>query len=224
MIEFINNYSPSIIIVSTIIASFLLILNFSGLNSLMRKVTIYFSIGCLFEIASTSYIEIFHTNSLFFFHGFAIFEIWILSGFFFEFYEKHTIFLNKNRVLIPIVVFLIINSLFIQPITTFNSNGLTVVGIVAIAYCTYAFYLMLEKEVTFSFYQEIKWFIISIFLAHSGILIFDFFSNQILHLNKEQQIGMWAIRATLLMITRLIFLYIAIQTLRTKKKEWKVVN
>ncbi|MEY4903950.1 MAG: hypothetical protein RLZZ292_1765 [Bacteroidota bacterium] len=217
MIQLLQNYGSYSTITAMVIASLILLPNVLQLSTLMRKITIYIFIGCLFEVASTGYIKIFHSNNLFFFHGFAIFEVWILSIFFFEFYEKHTVFLNKNTVLIPAVVFLIINSLFIQPITTFNSHGLTLVGIVAIACCVYAFYLMLEKESRFPFYQEVKWFIIAIFLAHSGMLIVELFSNQILRLEKNQQSIIWAMRTTLILITRLIFLYIAIQTFRVEK-------
>ncbi len=217
MVEFFD-YIPHLVIVVTAIASILLGFNYLALNTLMQKVVIYIFVGCLFEIASFSYIKIFHANNLFFFHGFAMFEVWILSVFFFEFYKKHGIFIQKNYVLLPALGFLIINSLFIQPITTFNSNGLIVVGVVTIAYCIYAFYLMLEKEISFLFYQEVKWFIIAIFLAHSSIFIFELFSNQIiLLLEKNQQQFVWRMRSALLLFTRLIFLYIAIKSFRLKK-------
>lgn len=216
------DYASNIIIFITAIASILLILNHSKFDSLMRKIMFYVAIGCLFEIASSAYIKVFHANNLFFFHGFAIFEAWILTTFFLEFYKKNSVSIQQKYVLFPLIGFLLLNSIFIQPITTINSNGLTLVGVAAIAFCVYAFYLMLEKEIEFPFYLEVKWFIIAVFLTHSGTLIFELFSNQLLRLDQNQQELLWSIRSILLIITRLIFFYISIQTFSIKR--WKIVS
>ena len=215
-------YASILIIIITAIASILLMLSFSKFDSLMQKIMFYIVVGCLFEIASSAYIKIFHANNLFFFHGFAIFEAWILTTFFLEFYKKNSVVIQQKYVLFPLIGFLLLNSTLIQPITTFNSNGLTLVGVVAIAYCIYAFYLMLEKEIVFPFYLQVKWFIIAVFLTHSGTLIFELFSNQILRLDQSQQELLWSIRSILLITTRLIFFYISIQTFSVKR--WKIVS
>jgi hypothetical protein len=210
-INIVLDYTLSGITIASIIAVLLCTNIFLKLKFLIQKMVLYILIGSIVEIASWVVAKFFHTNNLFFFHGFAIFEAWVLSLIFFELYQKYNTRLQVRYALIPLVSFLIINSLFVQPIYTFNSNGLTVVSLVAISYSFYAFYLMLEKEIDFPHFSEVKWFIVAIFVTHCGSLMVELFSNQMLNLDKAHQQLIWFLRSFIMLGIKFIYLYIAVQ-------------
>ncbi len=192
--------------VSFIIALFFLA-NYKKLDKMLQKLAIYFLVACITECTALVIGTFLHENNLFLFHFFAAFEIFILAHFFFDFYEKLAAKIQRNWFIYPIFALVIGNSIFLQPIDTFNSNGLTLVSVVIIGMCIYSFYLMLENDNVFPYQQQLKWLIVSFFLLHCGSLMVLLFSNKILELSQEAQIAIWVTRSLLILSIKLVECY-----------------
>lgn len=174
---------------------------------MMRKLAIYFLVSCIVECASTLIGIVLHQNNLYFFHFFAAFEIFTLAHFFFDFYEKLLVKAQRNWFIYPLFALVVGNSIFLQPIYTFNSYALTLVSVTVIGMSIYSFYIMLDKDNFFPYQKELKWLITSFFLLHCSSLMVLLFSNKILELSKEAQLMIWIARSSLILSIKLVQFY-----------------
>jgi hypothetical protein len=200
------NLAYSVCIIAIIIACFYLFI-YKKSDKMMRKLAIYFLVSCMVECGSTVVGTAYHQNNLYFFHFFAAFEIFILAHFFFDFYEKLLVKTQRNWFVYPLLALVVGNSIFLQPIDTFNSYALTLVSVAVIGMCIYSFYLMLENDNSFPFQQEIKWLIVSFFLLHCSSSIVLLFSNKVLDFSQDVQMMIWITRSTLILSIKLVQCY-----------------
>jgi hypothetical protein len=201
-----HNLAYSVCILAVIIACFFL-LGYKKSDKMMRKLAIYFLVSCMVECGSTVVGTAYHQNNLYFFHFFAAFEIFILAHFFFDFYEKLLVKIQRNWFVYLLLILVVGNSIFLQPIDTFNSYALTLVSVAIIGMSMYSFYLMLDKDNFFPYQKELKWLIISFFLLHCSTLMILLFSNKILEFSQDVQIIIWITRSTLILIIKLVQCY-----------------
>lgn len=213
MAEFYSFISYGIIGIAIFI-TLLLLVQVKKLIPSFKIVTYYLMLSTVTEVCALVTAKVYHVNNLIFFHIFAPLELILLGWFFFDFYKKYEIKLSFAKVVSPFIGLLILNSLFLQPYTTYNSYALTLVGLLVIAMSLYAFYLMLEEDREIPLLFEIKWFMISFFIMHCSSLMVLFFSNMILSLSKEQQLIIWVIRAFITLIVKLLQLYISIRLIQ----------
>lgn len=192
----------------------LLFTQFSKLSPTFKIVTYYLALSAVTEVCALVTAKLYQVNNLFYFHIFAPLELILLGWFFFDFYKKQGKDLPFTIIISPFVGLLILNSLFLQPYYTFNSYGLTLVGVLVIIMSLYAFYLMLEEDREIPLLFEIKWFMISFFIMHCSSLMVLFFSNMIMSLSKDQQLLIWIIRALIILIVKILQLYVSIRLMQ----------
>lgn len=198
LISWLVNISSVVTGLSLVIAV-IFIRKFRQLDNSLQRIAIYFIVSALTELLSLSVAYFLHLPNLAFFHFFAIFEILILGHFFFDYYKKVGITLPQNLILYTLAGLLLLNSVWIQPLNTYNSYGLTLVSISIILFSLYAFYLMLEHDHLEVFPGSVKWLIATIFLMHCSSLMVVLFSNKILEMGKQTQLLIWLARALLIL-------------------------
>lgn len=189
----------TVVTILSLVIAVILIRKFRQLDNSLQKIAIYFIVSALTELLSLSVAYFLHLSNLVFFHFFAIFEILILGHFFFDYYKKVGITLPQNLILYTLAGLLLLNSVWIQPLNTYNSYGLTLVSISIILFSVYAFYLMLEHDHLEVFSGSVKWLIATIFLMHCSSLMVVLFSNKILEMGKQTQLLIWLARALLIL-------------------------
>ena len=189
----------TVVTILSLVIAVIFIRKFRQLDNSLQKIAIYFIVSALTELLSLSVAYFLHLSNLVFFHFFAIFEILILGHFFFDYYKKVGITLPQNLILYTLAGLLLLNSVWIQPLNTYNSYGLTLVSISIILFSLYAFYLMLEHDHLEVFSGSVKWLIATIFLMHCSSLMVVLFSNKILEMGKQTQLLIWLARALLIL-------------------------
>lgn len=213
MIEVFHFFGECIIYFSVIISLFCVVM-FSRLDSLFKIFAIYLIASGSIEILSNTVIAL-KGNNLMFFHFFSLIEIIVLS----KFFERIFVQLEKN---IPIrliyvlaVAFVIANTIFLQPLDTYNTNSSTLVSLIIIGFSVTTFYFLLDD---FSKkYKSVKWLVAGLFIYHMTSIIILFAANVMLSFSKESQLNIWFLRAIIIFITKVIFFIIIISEVRGKK-------
>ncbi len=140
------------------------------------------------------------------FHYFSLVEFIFLSLFFFELFEKLGREKNVLWILIPGIILINCNAIYFQDLNTFNSNAATFVSIVVILYCLYYFYITIDPIIKSVPFNVIKWIVIALFIYHSISIIVLLFSNALLNIDVEKQYLVWAIRALVILGTKILVL------------------
>jgi hypothetical protein len=104
-----------------------------------------------------------------------------------------------NGIMAAFLTFTLVNSVFIQPIFTFNSNALTVESILIMILSLSTFILMMNdlvKRKRLGLASSLNWINSALFVYYSSNLIIFYFGNLITHsLSKEFSLQTWMLHA-----------------------------
>ncbi|MCB0647290.1 MAG: hypothetical protein KDC49_11540 [Saprospiraceae bacterium] len=145
-------------------------------------------------------------NNLFLFHVYALSEVLLLSFLFAKLpgaWDKP----SENLLRWAVVLLILVNSIFIQKIDTFNSYGLTLSGLVVIFYCVRFFLKMIDMGIAGLEFHTQKWLVSGIFLAQLVSLVVLFCSNFILSFERDIQLLVWISRSLFVLLSKLIIAY-----------------
>ena len=193
------------VLLSTIL-SCLLLIKFHKLNDLLKVVGIYIIVGTSIDIVSTALYQLQQSN-LKFLHLFTLIEFVLLSYLFNALYAQHNSKFKLLYLAIPVTIFIIVNSIFIQDLNSFNSYSTTLCSAVIIGYCIHYFSLILENQNQNIQFQTTKWFIITVFIIHCISLIVMLFGNFFYEVSQQAQSYIWSFRSLIIFSTKIILLY-----------------
>lgn len=202
MIELFNGIANFTVLLSTLLAIAIL-LKFKSLSHPLKIVGIYVIASASIDLVSTALYEIRESN-LKFLHLFTLIEIILIGKLFQVLYISLKRRINMYYLLLPIILFIILNSAFIQPLHIYNSYSAALASISIIAMSIYFFYLILDFKAPNYDFIVVKWFIYTIFIYHSVSLIIMFLSNVINTLSKESQSFVWTFRILVILATKVI--------------------
>lgn len=164
----------------------------------------WFLLLCLVtEVAAKSlfYLKI---NNLFLLHIYTLLEWLAWSYFYYHLFKQHT----RIRKLIPYVslilsVLIVLNSLFLEPLSGFNANAKTMVQCTLIAYAVYYFFTAFGKiDLDKAVPRGLTFINFAAILYYSGSLFIFMVPKflQSLGIASAQINGLWAVNALLLLV------------------------
>ena len=106
-------------------------------------------------------------NNFWLLHLLTLGEFIFLSLFYYHLFKENDRFQKFIRIFLPIVSLLIIsNSIFLEPITGYNSNAKALTQLFIISYAIYYFYIVSTKEILTDNYNK------ALHIINSGILLY----------------------------------------------------
>ncbi len=174
----------------------------------IRSLIWFLSLGSATEIYSRS-LSTAHSNNLFLLHIYTLFEF-IAWTYFYRNIFRHKKHVAKFPWFVLVVSCLIIaNSVFLEPLSGFNSNAKTLVQVLFICYSVYYFFDVFGKiDLTKPQPLAITLINFAVVFYYSGTL-FIFMSSKLLAnigISNNQQYGFWAINSLLNLIFHIIIL------------------
>lgn len=157
-------------------------------------------------------------NNLYLLHFYTIIEFILISMIYREVFKQNQ-FLSKYFVLFIGLIsgFIIANSIFLQPITVFNSNAKTLTQVIYIAYAV-GFFLNATHHQTESYHNVLKTINSAILLYYTGSLFIFMFGNVFFQLDEFHRI-FWVANAVLYLIFQLL-VFTAIWQFRQTKSTY----
>ena len=192
-------------VVLSILLALAIIIKFNYLSTPLKIVGLYLIVNSSLEIVSTAFYSI-SANNLIFFNLFTFFEIVILTLLFKFLFKVINSSTNIYYIGIPTILFVILNTLFIQDIYQINTYSSALVSIVILGYCIHFFILILDVKAPNYQFTTLKWFVICIFIFHSISLVFMIFDSLLSDLSKDAQSSIWSFRSVVLLITKIILI------------------
>ncbi len=215
MEAFFNGIANTTVVFSVVFAIFS-ILVYNKTNKVFHLFLVYIIMGGSFDLVSTFFFEK-KMNNLKFFHLYTLLEFVILSVFIRNFLEVMKPKFDLQKAYLPAVVFIIINSLFIQGLDIYNSYSAALSSILILGYCIYTFYLLLDFQMS-KIYISFKWIVIGVFINHIVTLIVMLSSNVVLNISSDYRIIIWIIKTIVGLFTKLLFFIIIVKSLNHPKK------
>ena len=213
-------FSYKIIILLTVsisaILAVLLIFRFPRLNKTLKVVGVYLIVSAAIDIVSTS-MFFKQENNLKFLHLFTLFEIVIIGHLFKLVFAQLKSAFNPYYVIIPSTLFVLINTLFIQNIESYNSYSALMTSVVIMTFCIYFFLLILDFETQNQHFITLKWFVTCLFILHSISLIVMLFGNMFHDISVEAQSYVWSFRSIVILSTKIILTYFFIKLLFSRE-------
>lgn len=158
----------------------------------------FLGLGLLTELTATWFSEIFGTN-LPILHLYTVLEFNLIALFYFSFFGYF-----YNRRLVPSLMvfftgFAVLNSLFIQKITEFNTYSRGLEALLVIIFSLLCFYkLLIELSSKNPTQQPIFWINTGFLLYFAGNLVLFILSNVILKENKAFNYMSWGLHSCLI--------------------------
>lgn len=164
----------------------LILINWSRLNTALKFFGAYIVLS--FVVQTSAFIIPFIIrpyNNFWLLHLFTPGEFLFLSLFYYHLFDNQQSFQKLIRIALPIVSILVIcNSIFLEPITWYNSNAKTLTQLFIISYSIYYFYVISTKEILTDTYNKALHSInSSILLYYAGSLFIFMFGKLALHLH-----------------------------------------
>ena len=174
----------------------------------LKIITIYTLVSIISAIISYLVTRIFK-NNLPMFHIQTIIEyIFIYLFYREELKENESISKFIKFSFFPVMLFLLINSIFIQKLTEFNSNSRSLQELVVIVYVLIWFYKIMTEMNIKKLEEEPAFWINAGFLVYfSATVLLFFFSNYLLHFRQDLNLYIWGFHAVFL---TLLYLSISI--------------
>lgn len=209
--------SPIILLISVLIY----LAKYNRLPSLIKTLGIFLLISIATEIFS-KYLSFLKVNNLFLLHIFTLLEFISWSLFYkLLFKEKEEVQKYSWYFIITVSLLIIINTMFIEPYTGFNSNAKSLVQIILISYAIYYFFRSFGV-VDFSqpINKAISFINFAVVLYYSGSLFIFMFSRFLMSDNVSNiiQEGFWLLNALLNLVFQILIL-IAIWKIAFNKKK-----
>lgn len=199
------DYLAWIIIVISLLVSFLFIFVKLSRQNFLSYYGIWIIQGTIFECLSTS-IAAFGRHNLWVFHLNVLVEFTVLIFYF------HILLQELKRpgiklFIFPGLLFILANSFFLQGLDQFNSNSLTVVSLITVFLSIYYFIRLFDSDMEL----EDKFLRViltgSILVMHSVHLFPLLFGNALLELDPMAQDIIWVIRASVILVVKIIIFY-----------------
>lgn len=184
------------------------ILLFKKFTPVYRVLSIHIYVACAAELASYVMSK-YRIPNLPLLHIYTLIEFSLLY-LFYEFYFNRFFPVWVLRSIAALfLVFSVINSLFIQPVTGFNSYARAAEAFFIILFCLLCFYKLSQEQ-----QPAITWINTGLLLYFSGAFILFVLSNYILKFSTELNYHIWAVHAFL---SVLMYLFIAIGLWKARK-------
>lgn len=160
----------------------------------------------------------FKTPNLFLLHLYTLLEFMFISIFYKKILTKEEGFQKGINYIIGIGSLLIIaNSLFLQPITAFNSNAKAFTQIIIIIYAIYYYFSILNERTKATTVLNLLNAAILIYYAGS-FFVFMFSDVLLKNLDKDTQLLFWIFNALLYLVFQLIVIFAGWKAYLTTKK------
>ncbi len=189
----------------------------------LKLLCIYVVIASSSETVAMALVDVGKPN-IFTYHFYVFFEFFFLSIFFYQEFRRN----GKTLPLIPILIggtsLIIANTIFLQPLDTFNSYSATLVSLLMLVYCIYYFMLSLENSNESNLFNTLKWIVTSIFLFHCVSIVVLLFSNMIMKMEDVYNSAIWFTRSIILLAIKLIILYQFIRMLKFHFSNKRLIN
>lgn len=189
---------------------------FPRLSLSLQIITVFVVVASCSEMLGIAYSTRGMSN-IFIYHFYTFLEFFFLTIFFYQEYRR----CHKKMPLILILtigsVLIICNTIFIQPLDTFNSYSATLVSVAVLGYCIYYFMLTIDISEESKLPKIIKWIVISIFLFHCVSIVVLLFSNMIMEMEDKFHMIIWATRSVVILIIKLIILFQFVKLLNHKR-------
>ncbi len=203
MVELYLTFSKFVIYMSALLAA-LSIYFYSKLDATLKVFVWYLVVSGLVDV-SADYIANTYDNNLHILHLFTILEISILGWFFSKIIKSLGSNIPIRAISAFIVLLCIANSLFLQPLDTFNSYSSTLVSVTLIVFCVITFYILLDHSARDYFY--IKGIVAGILIYQMPTFLVLSSANIQMDLSQESVTVLWLSRAIFILISKLIFVY-----------------
>jgi len=142
-------------------------------------------------------------SNLFLFHVNTLIEFWFLIIFFHASDKKYGKKFPLGFVLSIGVIMIMVNTLFIQKLDTFNSYSATLVNIVLLISSFRFFFNTMDAEITDEL-KTLKVVVSCLLLVFGTSLIVLLFSNAMLDIATTYQLYIWDFRGILILVTKVI--------------------
>ncbi|MBK9257723.1 MAG: hypothetical protein IPM42_19875 [Saprospiraceae bacterium] len=199
------NYIIWCIIILSVLLAGLTIIRFKSFTGYLKYYGLWIIVGTFMEVFSKFLADNGYSN-LFLFHINAIIEfslvVLIFDALLKNLGDKGIVYF-----LFPGILIILINSLFIQEIDTFNSYTLTLISLWSILTSIYYFFRL--SDVVMSLDKKLFKIIIvgSILILHSSALIPILLSNYLLNMNLNTQMIVWILRGCTTIVVKVIIFY-----------------
>ena len=194
----------SVLAISILISLLFIVIGIRG-RSFLEYYGIWIIQGTFFELLSTS-LATFGKHNLWAFHLNALVEFTVLILYF------HILFKELHRpgikfFIIPGLLLILTNSVFLQGLDKFNSHSLTAVSLGTVFISIFYFIRLFDSEMDL----ENKFFRViltgSILIMHSTNLFPLLFGNALINLDYMAQDIIWVIRASVILVVKIIIFY-----------------
>ncbi|WP_020536154.1 hypothetical protein [Lewinella cohaerens] len=203
MIKELAIVAGQVYLVLLILNNLIVIFRHQQLPVKIRTLIFYLTISLATDLSSR-YLFNQASNNLYLLHIYTLLELLAWSYFFYRFFIHEQWVQHKLPWLVGGVALLLIsNSIFLEPITGFNSNAKTLVQLILISYAIYYFFSSFGKiDLRQPLPLAATLINFAILLYYSGSLFIFMFSKLLTNqgVASNLQYGFWAINALLLVI------------------------
>ena len=198
-------------VVFTVVFAFIAIFLFGKSSKVNNQLIIYIIVAGSIEVISFIFAE-FKMNNLRFIHLYTVLDFVLLSVLL-----RRVIMLLKGKfdiqiIYIPILILLVLNTVLLQGLDIYNSNASALSSFTILGFCLYSFVLLLNDSAdrvrslaADDSTSNVKLILIAIFIYHATALSVMFLSNMILQISSEQTLIIWILRATMILIAKVLF-------------------
>lgn len=193
-----------------VLNAILLLWKFGKMPIQVKVVGIYFFAALAAEISSR-FLFSKGDNNLYLLHYYTMLEFVAWSIFYWYLLQDVRWF----RKFLPyfvggVMVLLVLNSVYLEPLTSFNSNAKTLTQIILISYAIYYFFISFGKiDLAQPYHRAMSFINFAVILYFSGSLFIFMFSKLLVNneVARVRQHGFWAIHAMLYLIFQVLILY-----------------
>lgn len=197
-----------VLVLSSVLGLYL----YPKMNVANKYFVVYILTSTIIEFFAKSFANM-GINNLVFFHISVILDFIILTYFF-----SHVLGMAGEKitrwVLVLGILLFLFNSLWVQTIYTYNSINLTISGIYLISCCLWYFYHTIDHQEENMQHTFTQYAVYSIFILQFISIMVLFFGNTLLSMEKDKQSIIWNVRASIILLVKLIILFQLIQNWR----------
>lgn len=169
------------------------------------------------ELVGTIYRKL-YGNNLFVLHAFTLLEFTTVGFAFQSIYKQYKKNIPLTAFIIIGAILIVLNSIFLQDISTFNSYSYTFDSLFILAASLYYFTLTLEQPCKLIHERVTLAIIVYLFVFHSVDLIFFSFINEMWEVSKASYGQLQRFRSYVLLCMRIYLLYYLVIYTRSNKK------
>lgn len=196
--------------VTTLVLSIVIyLLQFRKIPNGIKLIGFFLGLNLVTEIISKVLFH-FRINNLYLLHIYTLFEFLALSLFYrYLFNKKGKMQSSYWPFVLVVSILIILNSIFLEPFTGFNSNAKTLVQIIIIGYAIYYFFINFGiTDFSKPENQSELWINFAAMLYYSGSLFIVMFMKMLIENDSDTKAhnGFWLFNALLYVIFQLLIL------------------